>query len=381
MVSLVQLVEHQIVVLGVVGSSPTGYPKGPRSNSGVCCFMKKILSVVLALALLAFCLVCRFVPGVGEWYALNLYPWISGVLSLVSSPFPFSLEEVIVLGFVGYLIYIIVRSIRKRSFGSWLGSTLLTILWLYVWLYMGWENNYFRSSFYERGSLERVAYDEKEFMDFLSDYSYNLDASYCKVESIDKKALCRDIKDFYRRQDSSWGLTTPRSWQRPKRPLINILYSSVGVLGFMGPFAGESQLNADLLPSQYPFTLAHELAHLYGVSSEAEANYWAYKYCTGSSDKAVRYSGYFSLLGYVWSNAAGVLPKDSLSVWLKGISPEIMEEYAYERDYWNSKRVNILDKTQTVMMEANLRSNGISEGAKNYNQVVGMILSERRKEN
>ena len=27
MVSIVQLVEHQIVVLGVVGSSPTGYPK------------------------------------------------------------------------------------------------------------------------------------------------------------------------------------------------------------------------------------------------------------------------------------------------------------------------------------------------------------------
>ena len=28
MVSIVQLVEHQIVVLGVVGSSPTGYPTG-----------------------------------------------------------------------------------------------------------------------------------------------------------------------------------------------------------------------------------------------------------------------------------------------------------------------------------------------------------------
>ena len=27
-VRLVQLVEHQIVVLGVVGSSPTGYPTG-----------------------------------------------------------------------------------------------------------------------------------------------------------------------------------------------------------------------------------------------------------------------------------------------------------------------------------------------------------------
>lgn len=31
MVSLVQLVEHQIVVLGVMGSSPIGYPKEKRS--------------------------------------------------------------------------------------------------------------------------------------------------------------------------------------------------------------------------------------------------------------------------------------------------------------------------------------------------------------
>lgn len=37
MVSLVQLVEHQIVVLGVVGSSPTGYPtkKTAASSDGL----------------------------------------------------------------------------------------------------------------------------------------------------------------------------------------------------------------------------------------------------------------------------------------------------------------------------------------------------------
>ena len=32
MVSLVQLVEHQIVVLGVMGSSPIGYPKSKESD-------------------------------------------------------------------------------------------------------------------------------------------------------------------------------------------------------------------------------------------------------------------------------------------------------------------------------------------------------------
>lgn len=34
MVRLVQLVEHQIVVLGVVGSSPTSHPKTKTSPSG-----------------------------------------------------------------------------------------------------------------------------------------------------------------------------------------------------------------------------------------------------------------------------------------------------------------------------------------------------------
>ena len=53
-------------------------------------------------------------------------------------------------------------------------------------------------------------------------------------------------------------------------------FSMVGVTGSMGPFFCEFTLNGDLLPPQYPATYAHELAHFLGITSEAEANFYAY---------------------------------------------------------------------------------------------------------
>ena len=53
----------------------------------------------------------------------------------------------------------------------------------------------------------------------------------------------------------------------------------VGVTGSMGPFFCEFTLNGDLLPANYPATYAHELAHLLGITSEAEANFYAYQVC------------------------------------------------------------------------------------------------------
>ena len=86
------------------------------------------------------------------------------------------------------------------------------------------------------------------------------------------------IKPVYAEVPDKYGLTRPESFQHPKQSFCNALYSGVGVLGYMGPFFDESHVNHELLPVQLPFTYAHELAHLLGVSSEAEANFWLIKY-------------------------------------------------------------------------------------------------------
>ena len=59
---------------------------------------------------------------------------------------------------------------------------------------------------------------------------------------------------------------------RVKEMLVPSLMSGVSVMGYIGPFFVEYNLNPQLLPVQYPATYAHEMAHVLGVSNEAEAN-------------------------------------------------------------------------------------------------------------
>lgn len=92
------------------------------------------------------------------------------------------------------------------------------------------------------------------------------------------------------------------------------LISMVGVTGSMGPFFCEFTLNGDLLPPQYPATYTHELAHLLGITSEAEANFYAYQVCTRSVNKEIRFSGYFSILGHVLANARQLIW--SVCIWI-----------------------------------------------------------------
>lgn len=333
-------------------------------------------SDVIGLVLLAFAIGCRFVTPLADFYAAYCYPLISGGLSLFASVVPFSLEEIVVLGFAAAFIIVLVRAIRRKTgFLRWLGKTARIAMWLVVWLNLGWACNYFRTPLYERMGIQKASYDEKTFSRFLDDYTEALNGTAGHLPAWDKNDLEADIKDFYTTQVSDFGYSKFRRWQHAKAPLINPLYSAVGVLGFMGPFFCESQLNKELLDEQYPFTLAHELAHLAGVTSEAEANYWAYVYCRQSGAPEIRYSGHLSLLPYVSASAKANLPEERYAAWRASLASKVLEDYNYSHEYWNERRVGIIDKVQQWMMDRFLKSNGVSQGAGDYYGVVEMLMT------
>ena len=75
---------------------------------------------IIGLCLLAFCIACRYLRPVADFYAEKLYPAISGGLSAIASTVPFSLEEIVVLSFTVAVITIIVRAVRRREkFTRW----------------------------------------------------------------------------------------------------------------------------------------------------------------------------------------------------------------------------------------------------------------------
>lgn len=72
----------------------------------------------------------------------------------------------------------------------------------------------------------------------------------------------------------------------------------MGILGIYFPYTGESYIDPTLHALEQPFTVAHEMAHSYGVTDEGEANFIAWVICTNSDDPLLRYSGQLRLLMY-----------------------------------------------------------------------------------
>jgi hypothetical protein len=240
---------------------------------------------------------------------------------------------------------------------------------------LAWGLNYYRHNIYTRLQTPPVAYEEQHFKNFLKDYTERLNATYQPSTNMDEEELKQHVHAFYTQLPSTYGLAKPHAWQEPKNFIFTPLYSKVGVLGSMGPFFAEAQLNADLPEVQYPFTYAHEFSHLLGVSNEAEANYWAYRACTESTSATLQYCGYFGLLPYVLSNASYLLPKEEFQAWIRTIKPEIIEQYNEKNTYWRELYSPWIGEIQDFTYNLFLKGNKISSGKKNYAEVIGLLLS------
>lgn len=336
--------------------------------------MLKIRYIILSI-LSAFIIAARVNVSVGEWYATSLYPYISTTLSLLVSWIPFSMTEILVVGTVILMIYVLIRNIRHRE-KIWkiVIKEAEIVAWIMVWLYFGWGMNYFRESIYTRGNFTREAFDEVVFKQFMTDYADSLNNSYIP-ETVEMSVYENDIKERYSSVPDHYGLSKAKSWQHPKKLIFNWLYTAVGVGGYIGPFFGETHINADLFPQQKPSSYAHELSHLLGVSNEDEANFWAYQICRNSDIPAVKYSGYYSLLPYVLSNASRVLDEDEYKEYVLSIRPEVRQQLADQQNFWKSKYSRTLGKIQSVIYDSMLKANKIPSGTKNYNQVVELIIA------
>lgn len=336
--------------------------------------MKKTRHIIL-LILLVFIIAARFNVSVGEWYAIHLYPYISAALSLLVSWIPFSMTEVMIVSSVALMIYVLIRNIRHREkvWKIFIREAEI-VAWIMVWLYFGWGMNYFRESIYTRGGFERQEFDEAVFKRFMNEYADSLNNSYTS-ETVEMSVYENDIKERYSSVPDNYGLTKAKSWQHPKKLLFNSLYTAVGVGGYIGPFFGETHLNADLFPQQKPSSYAHEVSHLLGVSNEDEANFWAYQICRNSDIPSVKYSGYYSLLPYVLLNASRVLDEDEYKEYVHSIRPEVRQQLIDQRDFWKSKYSRILGRIQSVIYDSMLKANKIPSGTKNYSQVVELIIA------
>lgn len=350
------------------------------------------------LVLLSLITLTKLIPLWGFIYTTRIYPIIGSLLSPISGLFPFAVGDIfIALSIVWVFFYPIYeikwrKQLAKRFFflaakrGCYpkkkvvFGRVAEYLLWVYAWFYMAWGLNYSQPNIYCRTGMKPVEVSEAKFREFAYRYADSINSLSEEFNGMVDDGLKNRVRDAvlkgYNEIGAKEGINAPFN-QHPhaKTMLFTPLSSMSGVTGSMGPFFCEFTLNGDIRPHDYPAIYAHEFAHLLGIANEGEANFYSYIVCTTSSDKAVKFSGYYHIFFHVLRNVFDILGEKEGEKFLKYIRPEIIQLAKSDRNYWLSKRCKVLDAAQDFIFDLYLRGNHVAEGRKSYSGVVGLILA------
>jgi hypothetical protein len=308
-----------------------------------------------------------------KYFSDGLYPLVARTFSTLSRLTPLSVWDIFwvlfLLGLITGIVFVILKRIGFRIFCLKVGQTLAL---MYAFFYLSWGFNYFRPEIGKRIGLDVRQVDEKLFRLMLDSVIILTNANYAAVSASDYTLIDRKVEESYSLNSKMLDITYPNGYRRPKNMLFSNLISKFGINGYFGPFFNEINLNRRLLPMEYPFLLAHEKAHQFGISSEAEANLVAFIVCTKSDDPKLKYSGYLALLLYFLEDAQYFR---DYKEYLGKLDKPVIAELIFRQQYYFGLQNEAMGKAQETVYDAYLKGNHIPHGVENYNLVVELAIS------
>lgn len=170
-------------------------------------------------------------------------------------------------------------------------------------------------------------------------------------------------------------------WGKPKLFAVKPygILRKLGISGIYVPFTGEAHIDGSYLKLQQLFIAAHELSHAYGVTSEAEADFFAYKTLMSipANDSALadaQYVAMFELLRSIRSRIRSLEP--NVLVRLDStLNDQVMNHLKLVRKNAEMFR-EFIPGMQEAMNDRYLRMMGVEEGTKSYDLFVELAYSD-----
>jgi hypothetical protein len=305
----------------------------------------------------------------------TVYPVLATILSFINRRVHFSLLDILAIAvfflFSGSMVLVCMRRIKFRK---WIKSIILYTSWIIIWFYMAWGIGYFRPGFYERFSIESPKEDREFFETFVERYLDLLNHAYVADPHFDVKEIDREIEAVYAKHHETLRLPHPCGWRRTKKTIAEPLMTRMGVSGYFGPFFNEVHVNDFSLPITYPYTLAHEKAHQFGIANEAECNLYATVICTSSAHPLVRYSGYLQTMSYLLGNLRKISP-DRYREIVRQIDPRIIADYKAIREHWQKAQNETMTAVQDKVYDTYLKTNKQRSGILSYSEMTGLLVA------
>ena len=300
---------------------------------------------------------------------------------------PFSVGDVLYAVIIVYLLIGIYHFFKRlfkkelnRIYFARIGKRLLAIfLWVYILFNGLWGLNYNRLGIGYQYKLYPKPYAKEELIEVLAKTIYKLR----EIDSLNQDLTMRSKKEIFRKSYESYkhvSADAPFLSYRPKsiKPSIfSYLGNYLGYSGYYNPITGEAQVNTTVPYFLQPFTTTHEIGHQLGYAKEMEANFVGFLVARESPHQAVRYSIYFDLFMYAYTNlnrqdSANLKPLiDQLPLRAKNDVKELRSFY--------KKYENPFEPVIRLLYGKYLEANEQPKGILSYDEVLGWVVAYYRK--
>lgn len=308
-------------------------------------------------------------------YSQGIYPAIATVLSAFSGLFPFSLDDLfytlLVLLLFVLLVFLLLKKLNLKDFFILTGNTLATG---FILFYLLWGFNYFRQDFNARLSIPESKADKNELLQVLEELVQQTNDSWLPVDAVNKTSIDSVIENSYRKHADLLKIGYPSGSRRLKNITYSRFFSQAMISGYYGPFFNEVHVNKNVLPVEYPMVLAHEKAHQFGITGEAEANFYAWLACTRSDNQHARYSANLHILRYFVYEAARFEEAKPI---MEKLRDEVRNDYKKIRTHWLALRNEKIDEVAGKVNDAYLKANKVEKGIEDYSGVVKFVMDFR----
>ena len=363
-----------------------------RVNSGAectCFTLKKkytywIILVLVAVAIKIFSL---FPAAIERYYSQGIYPYISKIQRYLFGWIPFSIGDVLYAVLILYLlsgIFYFFKRLFKRQLDKTyflrIGKRLLAIfLWVYILFNGLWGLNYNRLGIGHQVRLHPKPYAKSELIEVLEKTIIKLH----EIDSLNHDLTLHSKKDIFRKsyetykhvsQEAAFLRYHPKSI---KPSIFSYLGNYLGYSGYYNPITGEAQINTTVPYFLQPFTTTHEIGHQLGYAKEMEANFVGFLVARESQYEAVRYSIYFDLFMYAYTNLSR---QDSAD--LKPLTdklPQRVKNDVKTLRLFYKKYENPFEPVIRILYGKYLEANEQPKGILSYDEVLGWVIAYNRK--
>ena len=351
-----------------------------------------LLTLLFAAASLLLQLAARRIPGFGQWYAVTIYPMITGSLGRFMGIFPFTITELGLYLLIILFIVSLVRSWRRPL--KILGRLLLGASLLLFLFTVNCCINYYRQPFSALSGLTVQPSSSQELYDLCSWLAAQIQDCVQELSSEENgfpgQTSREPLPSFpelleYGRQGQmameQIGEEFPALagfYPSPKPLLLSRILSVQQLCGIYSPFTVEANYNREMPLYNIPHTICHELSHLRGFMREDEANFIGYIACIRSDDLYFRYSGY--LMGWVYAgNALAQADPEGFASLRASLPQAALTDLSYNNAYWDSFQGTAAE-VSTKVNDTYLKLQDQQDGVQSYGRAVDLMLAYYRQQ-